>query len=187
MEKAEKKSVPGIFLMFLKFGCFTFGGGWGIVAQMQREYVEKRQWLTNEELLDFTSVGRSIPGLMISNTSVLFGYCMAGPLGALAALLGMVIPPFAVMMGVVYCYELMRENLYVSYAMMGVRAAVVPIIICALGKMFHTAMKDWLCYLIAICALMLGFFTGMSNVLIVLLGAVAGIAAMEVKSRNDLH
>ena len=71
--------------------------------------------------------------------------------------------------------------------MMGVRAAVVPIIICALSKMFHTAMKDWLCYLIAICALMLGFFTGMSNVLIVLLGAVAGIAAMEVKSRNDLH
>lgn len=186
MDRKEKRSIPGIFFTFLRFGCFTFGGGWGIVAQMQQEYVEKRKWLTDEELLNFTSVGRSIPGLMISNTSVLFGYHAAGPLGALAALLGIVIPPFLVMMLVVVGYTLFRDNLYVSRALMGVRAAVVPIIIGALSRMFKSAMKDALCYVIAACALALGLFTGLSNVLIVLVGAAIGLTAMEVRSRRDL-
>ena len=87
-KKAEKGRVLSIFLTFLKFGCFTFGGGWSIVSQIQKEYVEDKHWITDEELLDFTSVGRSVPGLMISNASVLFGYHAAGFGGALAALAG---------------------------------------------------------------------------------------------------
>ena len=87
-KKAEKGRVLSIFLTFLKFGCFTFGGGWSIVSQIQKEYVEDTHWITDEELLDFTSVGRSVPGLMISNASVLFGYHAAGFGGALAALAG---------------------------------------------------------------------------------------------------
>ena len=55
----RKGRAPGLFWQFFKFGCYTFGGGWPIVAQMQKEYVQKRGWLTEEELLDITSVGRS--------------------------------------------------------------------------------------------------------------------------------
>ena len=94
--------VPDIFLTFLKFGCFTFGGGWSIVAQIQKEYVEKKKWITDEELLDFTSVARSVPGLMIGNASVLFGYQTAGIPGALAALLGITLPPFVIMIFVTF-------------------------------------------------------------------------------------
>ena len=74
IKDGQLKRALSIFATFLKFGCFTFGGGWSIVAQMQKEYVEKRRWLTDEELLDYTSVGRSTPGLMIGNTSIPFGY-----------------------------------------------------------------------------------------------------------------
>jgi hypothetical protein len=88
MMKQQTARALSIFKTFLKFGCFTFGGGWSIVAQMQKEYVEKEHWITDEELLDYTSVGRSTPGLMIGNASILFGYCTAGVPGALAALLG---------------------------------------------------------------------------------------------------
>ena len=90
MEK-WKKSLQ-ILLFFCKIGCFTFGGGWSIVAQMQQEFVEKRGWITEEELLDFTSVARSLPGIMIANTSLIFGYHMAGVPGALAAVVGITIP-----------------------------------------------------------------------------------------------
>ena len=95
MEKCETKSakerrrVGSIFWTFFKFGCFTFGGGWSIVAEIQKEYVEKKHWITDEELIDFTSVGRSVPGLMVGNASVLFGYHTAGIWGALAALIGL--------------------------------------------------------------------------------------------------
>lgn len=173
-----------ILKTFFKFGCFTFGGGWGIVAQIQKEYVEKKRWISDEELLDFTSVGRSVPGLMIGNTSVLFGYQAAGIPGAFAALLGIVIPPFAIMMLVTFIYSLVKDNMYVARAMMGVRAAVVPIIFSALIKLFKSGMKDLFCYIVALCALGLCLFTNLNNVLIVLMGAAAGLIYMEVKSRH---
>ena len=184
MTKQQWSRTLTIFATFLKFGCFTFGGGWSIVAQIQKEYVEKKRWITDEELLDFTSVGRSIPGLMIGNASVLFGHHVAGIPGALLALLGIVLPPFAIMIAVTFIYGLVKDNAYVSYAMMGVRAAVVPIIISAMVKLFKAGMKDVFCYLIAIGGLALCLFTGISNVLIVVIGAVAGLIYMEVKERH---
>ena len=186
MKKEQNGRIWDIFKTFLKFGCFTFGGGWSIVAQIQKEYVEKKHWITDEELLDFTSVGRSTPGLMIGNASVLFGYHVAGFSGALAALLGIVIPPVAIMLGVVFIYDLVKDNPYVERAMFGVRAAVVPIIFSALLKLFKSGMKNLYCYLIAGGALALCLFTGVSNVLIVLMGAAAGLLYQEVKSRHDL-
>ena len=71
-----------LFLYFFKIGFYTFGGGWSIVAQIQQEYVQKKGWITDEDLLDITSVGRSLPGLMIGNVSYLFGYHVAGFLSA---------------------------------------------------------------------------------------------------------
>ncbi|MCR5576295.1 MAG: chromate transporter [Oscillospiraceae bacterium] len=186
MTKDNWGRTLSVFKTFLKFGCFTFGGGWSIVAQMQKEYVEKKGWISNEELLDFTSVARSTPGLMIGNTSVLFGYHAAGVPGALAALLGMVIPPIIVMLGVVYLYDLVKDNLYVARAMVGVRASVVPVIFSALLKLFRSGMKDAFCYLIAAAAFCLCLFTDMSNVLIVLMGAAAGLFYREAKLRHDL-
>ena len=186
MRENQSARVLNIFLTFLKFGCFTFGGGWSIVAQIQKEYVEKRRWITDEELLDFTSVGRSVPGLMIGNASVLFGYHAAGIPGALAALMGIVIPPVIIMLGVVFLYDLVKDNPYVARAMVGVRAAVVPIIFSALIKLFKSGMKDFFCYLIAIGGLSLCLFTKVNNVLIVLMGAAAGLILQKAGNRHDL-
>lgn len=187
MEKRPAKArVLNILFTFLKFGCFTFGGGWSIVAQIQKEYVENKHWITDEELLDFTSVGRSVPGLMIGNTSVLFGYHTAGVPGALAALVGISLPPIVIMYFVTLIYSLVHDNLYIARAMMGVRAAVVPIILCAMLKLAKTALKDWPCRIIAFGAAAISLFTGLNNVLIVVLGAVVGLIAMEVKTRHDL-
>ena len=182
--RAERALI--VFREFLKFGCFTFGGGWSIVAQIRKEFMEKRRWITDEELLDFTSVGRSMPGLMIGNTSILFGYHTAGVPGAAAALLGIVIPPILIMLGVVYIYDLIKDNPYVARAMIGVRAAVVPIIFSALLKLFKSGMKDAFCYIVAIAAFCLCLFTPLNNVLIVLMGAAAGLVYQEVKNRDAL-
>ena len=186
MKENQRARVLNIFLTFLKFGCFTFGGGWSIVAQIQKEYVEKRHWITDEELLDFTSVGRSVPGLMIGNASILFGYHTAGIPGALAALMGIVIPPVIIMLGVVFLYDLVKDNPYVARAMVGVRAAVVPIIFSALLKLFKSGMRDFFCYLIAIGGLTLCLFTKVNNVLIVLIGAAAGLILQKARNHHDL-
>lgn len=172
---SRSKRVADLALTFLKFGCFTFGGGWSIIAQIKQEYVEKRHWITDEELLDFTSVGRSLPGLMIGNVSILFGYRIAGVPGALVSLFGIVFPPFLVMILVTALYSLFSSNVYVAYAMRGVRAAVAPIILNALLGLTRSGLKDILCYVIAAAAFALCVFTGVSNVVIILLCATVGL------------
>lgn len=100
-----------LFLYFFKIGFYTFGGGWSIVAQIQQEYVQKKGWITDEDLLDITSVGRSLPGLMIGNVSYLFGYHVAGFPGALACLLGISLPSLIVLTVVTWCYTQVKDNL----------------------------------------------------------------------------
>ena len=78
------RQVLGLFFQFMKFGLFTFGGGWSIVAQMQKLYVEQEKVITSEELLDLTSVGRSLPGTMIGNVAMLYGYRVAGVAGGVS-------------------------------------------------------------------------------------------------------
>ena len=187
MKQKQLSRAGEVFITFLKFGCFTFGGGWSIIAQIQKEYVEKKHWITDEELLDFASVGRSVPGLMIGNTSILFGYQVAGVPGALAALFGITLPPVLIMLGVTYIYGLIKDNPYVARAMMGVRAAVVPIIFSALLKLLKAGLKDLFCYFIALVGLALCLFTQLNNVLIVLFGAAAGLIYMEVKTRHAVR
>ena len=132
------------------------------------------------------AISESTPGPIGVNCATYVGYHAAGIPGALAAILGITIPPILIMLLVVYIYDLVKDNLYVSRAMIGVRAAVVPIIISALLKLLKSGLKDAFCFLIAAAALGLCLFTKMNNALIVLLGALVGLCLKEVQSRHDL-
>ncbi|MBR1584094.1 MAG: chromate transporter [Clostridia bacterium] len=186
MDPKPRVAITDLFFTFLRFSCVTFGGGWSLIAQIQKEYVDKKGWITNEELLDFTSVGRSLPGLMVGNASVLFGYRVAGLAGAIAALLGVVLPPFIIMIGITLVYALIKDHPLAARAMMGVRAAVVPIIISAMTKLFRAGMKDAFCCLLAAGGMALCLFTKINNVWIVLLGAGLGLMYMEVRARHGV-
>ena len=181
MEK-WKKSLP-ILLFFCRIGCFTFGGGWSIVAQMQQEFVEKRGWITEEELLDFTSVARSLPGIMIANTSLIFGYHMAGVPGAIAAVVGITIPSVVIIALVTLVYDAFRSNPFVLRALTGVRAAVIPIILSAALRLRRGALKDWTGYALAAVAAVLSVL-GVNNIVIILLGVLAGLLIGEAKARK---
>ena len=181
MEK-WKKSLQ-ILLFFCRIGCFTFGGGWSIVAQMQQEFVEKRGWITEEELLDFTSVARSLPGIMIANTSLIFGYHMAGVPGAIAAVVGITIPSVVIIALVTLVYDAFRSNPFVLRALRGVRAAVIPIILSAALRLRRGALKDWVGYALAAVAAVLSVL-GVNNIVIILLGVLAGLLIGEAKARK---
>lgn len=107
--KTWKKALI-LFGQFFQFGCFTFGGGWSIVAQMQKLYVEKEKTITSQELLDITSVGRSLPGTMIGNVAMLYRYRVGGVVCGITCVIAMIIPPMAVLSLITYFYTLFREN-----------------------------------------------------------------------------
>ena len=162
-------------LVMAKISCFTFGGGWSILAQMQKEFSEKRGWISEEELMDFASVGRSLPGIMILNNTTMFGYRLGGVLGAIIADIGLVVPPLVVICIVTGFYDAIKDNIWVAKAMVGVRAAVVPVILEATVKLGKKGLVDKIALGIMLAALVLCLFTRGGNVAIVVLGAVAGL------------
>ena len=153
------KDIAVLFVQFMKFGCFTFGGGWSIVAQMQQLYVEQRHTITNEELLDLTSVGRSLPGTMIGNVAMLYGCHAAGLAGGVACVLGMVLPPMAVLAFLTYCYT-------------------------AALNLVKGAFRFPPCAAVAALAFVLYLFFDVSCVWLVLMGVVSGIALCEFYERR---
>lgn len=176
--------VPQLFWQFFRFGCFTFGGGWSIVAQMQQVYAREKKLMGEEEILDLAAVGKSVPGTMIGNVAMLFGYRMGGYLGGLACVLGMIIPPFLVLAVVTVFYGAIRGNLWVAAAMTGIRAAVAPIIFSAVVGMFQGAFAYPPCFVIAAAALVLYLGLGVSGVWLMLGGAVCGLVLCEYYERR---
>lgn len=181
---SKLKQTLKLFGQFFIFGCFTFGGGWSIIAQMQKKYVEKEKSITSEELLDMTSVGRSLPGTMVGNVAMLYGYRVAGLPGGIACLLGMVIPPFIILSVVTYFYNIFRTNPYVISAMTGVRAAIVPVILSAALGLLKGAFKFPPCYVVAALTFALYLFFNVSCVLLIILGVVCGLAICEYYERR---
>lgn len=180
----EKTGLRKLFLDFLQFGCFTFGGGWSIVSQMQRKYVEQEGTITDEELLDLTSVSRSIPGVMVANVAMLYGYRAAGFWGGLTAVLGLALPPFAILSTLTFCYTAVRENPWVMAAMNGIRAAVVPIMFSAMLGLVRGAFRYRPCVIVAALSLVLYLFFHVSCIWLVVLGGLCGLLLSELKERK---
>ncbi len=173
-----------LYMEFLGFGAFTFGGGWSIVAQMRELYVKREKIITDEELLDITSIGRSLPGTMIGNIAMFFGHRMAGFLGGLACMFGMITVPMIILILITSFYTAFQNNIWVASAMRGVRTAVAPVILSALMGMVKSAFKLPPCYVIAIAMFGLYFFLRMSPVWLVVIGAVLGLIICEYYERK---
>lgn len=174
-----------LFVQFLGFGCFTFGGGWSIVAQMKKTYVEKEKCLTEEELLDITSVGRSLPGTMIGNVAILFGQRVAGFWGGIACLFGMILPPMIILLVITLFYTAFQTNMWVLAALKGIRAAVVPIMFSAVYGLVKSAFKFPPCYVVAVLTFALYMIFNLNCAWLVLIGAACGLAISEYYERRE--
>lgn len=183
-KRNDLRVALSLFLYFFRIGWFTFGGGFSIIAQMQKDFVEKKKLISEAELLDQTSVGRSLPGLMIANVSYLFGASMGGPVAGIASILGIMLPPILILSVITLFYTAFRDNLYVARALVGVRAAVVPIIGMAALKLRKGALVDAASWILFGAAILLSVFTGVGIVYIILGGAVLGIVISEVRARG---
>lgn len=182
MKKENIKTGLQLFGFFFKIGCFTFGGGWSILAQMEQEFVNKRQWITKEELLDMVAVGKSVPGIMITNISMLFGYSIGGIFGGICSVIGIAFPAVLILSFVVWGYEALKDNALCYSILRGIRSAVVPImggVVLSLGK---DALKNRLAVWICIGGCVLCLFTGISNIVLICMGIAGALIASGVKA-----
>lgn len=173
-----------MLLYFIKIGAFTFGSGWSIIAQMEREFVDERGWMTRSDLLELIAVGKSLPGIMVANIVLLFGYQLAGPLGGILSAVGLCVPAVVVMTVVTAIYDLIKNNYWVFAALKGVQCAVVPIIGSAAISLSKEALKDKIAIGLCLVALCICLFTSLSNLVLVIGGAVLGLVWMGVKEHD---
>ncbi len=178
------KRLLTIFTVLFKVGCVTFGGGWGIIAQMQEEFVDRRHWMEEEQLVDFISLGKSFPGIMIINIAVLFGYTMEGFWGAVIAAFSLSLPALISITVVTYFYSALKDNVLVARALDGVRCAVIPIILAAAVRLKDKSLVDKPGYVLAGIAVLVCTFTGVNKALVVIGGAAFGLLTLAAKKRG---
>ena len=173
-----------LFLHFIKIGAFTFGSGWSILAQIEQDFVDNRQWITKSDLMELIAVGKSLPGIMVANITLLFGYQLAGAAGAVACAIGLCLPAVIVLTIVTAIYDLVKSNYWVFAALRGVQCAVVPIIGGAAISLGKETLKTKLAVILCVGAFCLCAFTSISNLTLVLGGVVASLIWMEVKEHG---
>ena len=116
-----------LFLEFFKMGALTFGGGYAMIPFIE-ETVLRHDWMTTRELVDFIAVSESTPGAFAVNISTYIGSEIGGFLGAVLATLGLVLPPFIIILLIAKVYEKIKQNTIVKGAMLGLKSTVVGLI-----------------------------------------------------------
>lgn len=164
----------------LKIGLITFGGGYAMIAILQRELVEKKKWLETDEFLDVISIAESTPGPIAINSATYIGYKLGGVLGSAIATLGVVLPSFVIIFVISLFFDKFLELVYVQYAFMGIQACVSYLIISAGIKMLKSLKKSpigIILTIISVCCLVLFtlFSVSFSTVFYILIGGVIGL------------
>lgn len=88
----DLKLLLEVFIVFFKLGCFSFGGGYAAIPLIEKEVVQNKKWLEQEKIIDIFAVSQALPGAIALNSSAFVGYSIAGIPGAIAALLGNLVP-----------------------------------------------------------------------------------------------
>lgn len=130
-----------IFLSMLKIGCFAFGGGYAIIALLEREFISHRHWIDHDEFMDVVAIAESTPGPIAINVATYIGYKLKGYFGATVATVGMCLPSFVLMYLVSLFYESFMEIALVAAAFRGIQICVVFLIASAGLKMLKKMKK----------------------------------------------
>ena len=182
--------LADLFLSFAKIGAFTFGGGYAMLSLIEDHCVEKRKWITHDEMMNVTVIAESTPGPIAINCATYVGYKKAGFAGALAATLGMVLPSFAIIYAISLWFDNFLRIVWIANAFKGIKLAVGILILDAAVTMIQKMQKKPLplSLMLGSCALMLAvnaFALRLSSVVIMLMGGAVSLGIFLAKGQNQ--
>ena len=179
-----------LFLTFAKIGLFTFGGGYAMISVIEHNCVERKEWITHDEMMDITVIAESTPGPIAINCATFTGYKKAGVLGALVATLGMVLPSFAVIYLISQFLDNFLELTLIANAFKGIKIAVGILILDAAITMIKKMHKKKLPRAIMICAciamLCVNIFAwNFSSISLMLIAAVVSLSIFALRGAPE--
>ena len=175
------KKLLSLFLTFAKIGVMTFGGGLTMLPLLTKEIVEKKKWASEEQLLDYYAVGQCTPGIIAVNTATFIGYSQAGIAGGIFATVGMVTPSVLIIIAVAAALQQFMEYPVVASALMGIRAVVCALLSHTVITLAKKSLVDIVTAIIFIIGFVLCFVFDITPILVVVVGAIIGIAVNKVR------
>jgi chromate transporter len=166
-----------LIVTFFKIGIMTFGGGYAMLPIIQREVVEKKQWATEEEILDYYAIGQCTPGIIAVNTATFIGNKQKGVLGGFLATFGLVLPSLIIITVIAAVLTNFAEIPAVQHALAGIRVAVVVLVGYSVKKLAKSGVRGAFGWCLFVLTFLVSALFGVSPVLVVVLAAGAGILA----------
>jgi chromate transporter len=174
-----------LFWSFFKIGAFTLGGGYAMIPLFQREVVERKRWIGEQEFLELLAVAQSAPGPIALNTAIFTGYKTKGVWGSIVAGLGMALPSFIAILLIVHFLTDFKEQPGVERVFKGIRPAVVALIVAPLWKMGKSAGISWKTIGVPVGVVLLIALAGISPIYIILGTIVAALCYAVWESRRQ--
>jgi len=176
-----------MFLSLLKIGAFTIGGGYAMIPIMQTEFVERLQWLEEEEFMDIITLAQAAPGAMVINLSVYLGHMLFGFSGAALALLGSALPSFVIMGVIALFFAQLKERFGIVERMfVAVKPVVAGIIFAAAVRMVDGVGVTWLNCLMLLATIAAVAALGVSPILCIAAGGALGVLLMRERGKGDV-
>lgn len=182
----QKRPLATLFFTMLKIGLFTFGGGYAMLALLENEFVEKKQWMTKEEFLNMVALAESTPGPIAINSATYIGHKKGGVLGSALATVAVCIPSFVIIYVISLFFERFLTLDLVSRAFRGIQVCVVYLIASAGIKLLKSSVKDAFSAVIfavtlVLCVCFSLFSVGFSSVFFILISGAVGYIAWLVR------
>ncbi|MFD0695802.1 chromate transporter [Paenibacillus sp. GCM10027628] len=177
------KKLLDIFWTFLRISPVTFGGGYAMIPAIQREVVEQKHWMNDEEMSELLSIAGAAPGGIGVNTSALIGYHLAGITGAVAAVIGITIPTFLIVLMLSVLYSFVEHYPKTQAILEGIHAAIVGLIIVAGYKMAKACIVDKITLLAAVSTVAILLYVPIHPILVIVMGLFLGIIIVILKER----
>ena len=184
------KTMLSLFLIFLKIGAFTFGGGYAMIPVIKENIIEKKKWVDEDEMIDMVAIAESTPGPIAINIATYVGFKVGKFFGAILSTIAVSLPSLLIIFSISLFFDQFLANQYVAYAFVGVKAAVALLITIAGVEMFLKMEKKPIPVIVfvsvAITMLLLEVFSvNFSSIWIILMGGVIGLFVTLYSSMKE--
>ena len=180
-------SLWQLFWSFFKIGTFTLGGGYAMIPLMEKELVDKHQWLSREEFLDIIALAQTMPGIFATNMAVHIGCRMRGVPGAVIAVLGNILMPILIILALAMGLHYLQGNAVVEAIFKGVRPVVVALIAAPVFRMAKTAKISRYNFWIPVVAALLIWLLGVSPIWVILIAGIGGFVYGKYLEKKEVQ
>ncbi len=178
----ENNFKKGVFLLFsfMKGMCFAFTGGMASLPIVEKDVVERKKWLTKEEFWSYPVISQSLPGVISIHNAMMIGNRIAGPIGSVGAVLGVLTPAFFSMLFAGMVFQTLVGNQYIQGLIRGIRIVAIAIIF-GIAVFLIQSKREAFSISILIAAIVASLFFKVGALTIIVIAGVLGIAAEFIR------